>query len=584
MDIFAEFTKHIDSLLAAIDSRDASDSGVLQISVETPRDPMHGDLATNAALVAAKKFGRPPREIAEDVAASLREMEDIIKVDIAGPGFINWTFSNTFWQKTLSRILAAGVEYGQQPQGEISPENTINIEYVSANPTGPLHVAHARGAVFGDALSNLLKAAGHHIVREYYINDAGAQIDILARSAYLRYREALGEKIGEIPSGLYPGDYLKPVGQWLASIYQDALLKKEESEWLPLLRELVPQQMMIRIREDLLGLGISQDIFFSELSLTKSTDRIREAIETLRAQGVVYEGVLPPPKGAIDEDWEEREQTLFRATQFGDDVDRPLMKSDGSYTYFAADIAYHYVKFKRGAGQMINVWGADHGGYVKRMQAGVKAITRGLGSLDVRIIQLVRLLRSGEPLKMSKRSGDFVTLQEVLKEVGRDSVRFMMLMRKNDAPLDFDLAKVVEQSKDNPVFYVQYAHARIHSVYRQAQQAFPNLDRSNKESLDFTSIADPAEIELIKLLAFYPRLLSTAAALKEPHRLAFYLYDLASGFHSLWNKGKDLPHLRFINPDNAAWTRSHMALLRALETVLASGLSILGVSAPQEMR
>jgi arginyl-tRNA synthetase len=441
--------------------------------------------------------------------------------------------------------------------------------------------------VFGDALATLLAFAGFEVSREYYINDAGAQVDVLARSAYLRYREALGEDIGTVPEGLYPGDYLKPVGAALAQRHGRALLGKPEAEWLPLVREEAIDAMMALIREDLAALDIRHDTFFSERSLTQgAADEIAKTIEDLRRRGLVYEGRLPPPKGQAIEDWEDREQTLFRATEFGDDVDRPLLKSDGSYTYFAADIAYHRSKYERGFATMIDVWGADHGGYVKRMQAAVKAVTGGEGDLDVKLCQLVRLLRAGEPVKMSKRAGDFVTLREVVDEVGRDPVRFMMLFRKNDATLDFDLAKVVEQSKDNPVFYVQYAHARCASVFRQAHEAFPGADLSAAAlaKADLSVLDDEGEIDVVRRLAQYPRQIEAAATAHEPHRVAFYLYDLASAFHSLWNKGKDSPQLRFVKQDDKSSSEARLALVHALRCVLASGLAILGVTAPDEMR
>jgi arginyl-tRNA synthetase len=461
------------------------------------------------------------------------------------------------------------------------------VEYVSANPTGPMHVGHGRGAVFGDALANLLAFAGYDVTREYYINDAGAQVDVLARSAFLRYREALGEAVGSIPEGLYPGDYLVPVGQALAAQHGPALRDMPEAEWLPLVRSVAIDAMMAMIRDDLASLDIRHAVFFSERSLTKGeADKIGETIAELRARGLVYEGRLPPPKGQLPEDWEDREQTLFRATEFGDDVDRPLLKSDGSYTYFAADIAYHRSKFERGFTSMIDVWGADHGGYVKRMQAAVNAVSGGTAKLDVKLCQLVKLLRGGEPVKMSKRAGDFVTLREVVDEVGRDPVRFMMLYRKNDAPLDFDLAKVLEQSKDNPVFYVQYAHARCASVFRQAGEAFagrvPGSDAL--AAADLSVLTDEAEIELERRIAQYPRVVEAAALAHEPHRIAFYLYELSSVFHGLWNKGKDLPQLRFVKHDDERSTVARLALLGALKAVLASGLGTLGVSAPDEMR
>ena len=463
----------------------------------------------------------------------------------------------------------------------------MNVEYVSANPTGPMHVGHGRGAVFGDALANLLAFAGYKVTREYYINDAGAQVDVLARSAFLRYREALGEEIGTIPEGLYPGDYLKPVGQALAASHGRTLLERSEAEWLPLVRQVAIDGMMAMIRKDLAVLNIRHDVFFSERSLQEGNGGVvARTIEDLKARDLVYVGRLPPPKGQKDEDWEDREQVLFRATRFGDDVDRPLLKSDGSYTYFATDIAYHRSKFERGFRSMIDVLGADHGGYVKRMKAAVKAVTEGEGDLDVKLCQLVKLLRGGEPVKMSKRSGDFVTLREVVEEVGRDAVRFMMIFRKNDAPLDFDLEKVVEQSKDNPVFYVQYAHARCASVFRQAAEAFPGTRFSEQVLIgaDLAILRDEAELDVLRRLSQYPRVIEGAAEAHEPHRVAFYLYDLASAFHSLWNRGKDMPQLRFVNQSDQDSTKARLALVHAMKGVLASGLAVLGVTAPDEMR
>jgi arginyl-tRNA synthetase len=452
-----------------------------------------------------------------------------------------------------------------------------------------MHVGHGRGAVFGDALSSLLAFAGHAVSREYYINDAGAQVDVLARSAFLRYREALGEEIGAIPEGLYPGDYLKSVGESLAKTYGESLRGKPESEWLVAVRAAAIDGMMAMIRDDLAALGVVHDVFFSERSLQAvdgNIDAVRETIEDLRSRDLIYEGRLPPPKGQKDEDWEDREQTLFRATLFGDDVDRPLLKSDGSYTYFANDIAYHRSKFVRGFAEMIDVWGADHGGYVKRMSAAVKAVTHGEGSLDVKLCQLVRLLRNGEQVRMSKRSGDFVTLREVIDEVGRDAVRFMMIFRKNDATLDFDLAKVVEQSKDNPVFYVQYAHARCASIFRQAREAFPGIDLSPAvlAQADLSRLTDEAEIGIIKMIAAYPRMIDAAASAHEPHRVAFFVHELASAFHSLWNKGKDSPQLRFVNQTDRESTVARLAFVHAVRSVLASGLAVVGVAAPEEMR
>jgi arginyl-tRNA synthetase len=455
-----------------------------------------------------------------------------------------------------------------------------------------MHVGHCRGAVFGDALSSLLQFAGHDVTREYYINDAGAQVDVLARSAFLRYREVLGEDIGAIPEGLYPGDYLKPVGQALAAEYGDKLRAMSEAQWLPIVRTKAIAAMMDEIKGDLAALSIRQDVFFSERSLMEGgNNKVAETIEFLRAKGDVYEGRLPPPKGAPVEDWEDREQTLFRATAYGDDSDRPLLKSDGSYTYFASDIAYHKNKFDRGFRDLVDVWGADHGGYIKRLQAAVKAVTAGKAMLDVKIVQLVKLLRNGEPVKMSKRSGDFVTLREVVDEVGKDAVRFMMLYRKNDAVLDFDLAKVIEQSRDNPVFYVQYGHARGHSIFRNGrEEVLADLPHEGQERVAYLAqapvarLSDSAELDLLKRLALYPRMIEGAAAAHEPHRIAFYLYDLASEFHALWTKGRDLPYLRFIIKDDADLTKARLAMVQGVVSVLASGLAILGVHAPDEMR
>ncbi|WP_332699932.1 arginine--tRNA ligase, partial [Bosea sp. (in: a-proteobacteria)] len=527
-----------------------------------------------------------PRALAELIVAELTKDADVLKAEIAGPGFINITLQPAVFTAVLKSAVLAGTEHGRGPA---KPAPRINVEYVSANPTGPMHVGHGRGAVFGDALAALLAFAGHDVTREYYINDAGAQVDVLARSAFLRYREALGEEIGAIPEGLYPGDYLVSVGQTLAREHGPALLGKAEENWLPLVRGAAIDGMMAMIRDDLAALGVVHEVFFSERSLQGrdgNADAVYRTIEDLRARDLVYEGRLPPPKGQKDEDWEDREQTLFRATQFGDDVDRPLLKSDGSYTYFANDIAYHRSKFTRGFSEMIDVWGADHGGYVKRMQAAVKAVTAGEGALDVKLCQLVRLLRNGEQVRMSKRSGDFVTLREVIDEVGRDAVRFMMIFRKNDATLDFDLAKVVEQSKDNPVFYVQYAHARCASIFRQAKEVFPDLDLSPQAlaEADLSLLTDESEIGIVKMIAAYPRMIDAAASSHEPHRVAFFVHELASAFHSLWNKGKDSPQLRFVNQTDRKSTTARLAFVHAVRSVLASGLAVVGVTAPEEMR
>ena len=584
MNIFTEFQSRITAALATLATQGALPAGLDggRVTVEPPRDPSHGDLATNAAMVLSRDAGMKPRDLAETLAAALRGEPGVTAVEIAGPGFINIRLDSGVFHGVARAALSAGATFGR---GEAAGPRA-NVEYASAHPTRPTHVRHGRGPVFGDALANLLAFAGHDVVREYYINDAGAQVDVLARSAYLRYREALGEAIGAIPEGLYPGDYLKPVGVALAAEHGDALTRQAEEEWLPVVRAKAIAMMMDMIRTDLAALEIRHEVFFSERSLSIGpVDEIAALIKTLRARDLVYEGRLEPPKGQPVEDWEPREQTLFRATAYGDDSDRPLLKSDGSYTYFASDIAYHASKYARGFGVMIDVWGADHGGYVKRMAAAVKAVTDGKAELDVKLCQLVRLLRNGEPVKMSKRAGEFVTLRDVVDEVGRDAVRFMMLFRKNDATLDFDLAKVIEQSKDNPVFYVQYAHARCSSVFRQAAEAFGSIpDASALADVDLSPLSDSAELDVLRRIAQYPRVVEAAAAAHEPHRVAFYLYELASDFHSLWNKGKEAPHLRFVIETDRMSSHARLALVWAVKTVLASGLGILGVSAPDEMR
>jgi arginyl-tRNA synthetase len=586
-NIFAAVALRIQSATAALIAGGYLPAGIDQsrITVEPPRDASHGDMATNAAMVFAKDAGKKPREVAEKYADAFRGDDLFAKVDIAGPGFINLTLKPAVWTEVLREAVRLGLQYGKSDIGRGAP---VNVEYVSANPTGPMHVGHGRGAVFGDALANLLEFTGFEVTREYYVNDAGAQVDVLARSAYLRYREALGENIGVIPDGLYPGDYLKPVGEALAAERGDALRERPEAEWLPLVRQKAIEMMMAMLRDDLAALNITHEVFFSERSLIDGgTDRVAGTIDWLRQQGYVYEGRLPPPKGALPDDWEDREQTLFRSTAFGDDVDRPLMKADGSYTYFASDIAYHRSKLERGFGTLIDVWGADHGGYIKRMQAAVAALSERKAALDVKLVQLVKLLRAGEPVKMSKRAGEFVTLREVVNEVGRDAVRFMMLFRKNDAVLDFDLAKVIEQSRDNPVFYVQYAHARCHSVFRNAQEAFPDLPMDINQLLkvaDVSRLSDPAELALVRQIALYPRVVEAAAAAHEPHRIAFYLFDLASEFHALWTLGNTAPHLRFIMQNDREMTIVRLVLVQGVRTVLASGLGLLGVGAPNEMR
>jgi arginyl-tRNA synthetase len=592
LHLFADVLARVHTICTAL-ARDGNwPEGIdfSRVVVEPPRDASHGDMATNAAMVLAKEAKSKPRDLAEAIAAKLRAEDLIQKAAIAGPGFINLTLKPMAWTDALRTVLREGDSFGRVSSRPGAPK--VNVEYVSANPTGPMHVGHCRGAVFGDALASLLQFAGHDATREYYINDAGAQVDVLARSAFLRYREALGKDIGAIPEGLYPGDYLKPVGQALASEYGDKLRAMSEAQWLPIVRTKAIAAMMAEIKGDLAALSIKQDVFFSERSLIEGgNNKVAETIDFLRAKGDVYEGRLPPPKGAPVEDWEDREQTLFRATAYGDDSDRPLLKSDGSYTYFASDIAYHKNKFDRGFRDFVDVWGADHGGYIKRLQAAVKAVTAGKATLDVKIVQLVKLLRNGEPVKMSKRSGDFVTLREVVDEVGKDAVRFMMLYRKNDAVLDFDLAKVIEQSRDNPVFYVQYGHARGHSIFRNARdEVLADLPHEGQARLAYLSkapverLTDPAELDLLKRLALYPRMIEGAATAHEPHRIAFYLYDLASEFHALWTKGRDLPYLRFIIKDDADLTRARLAMVQGVVSVLASGLAILGVHAPDEMR
>jgi arginyl-tRNA synthetase len=584
MNIFNDFTGRVKAAVRAAGFDGLAEPDLDRVIVEPPREASHGDLASNAAMVLAKPLGLKPRDIAVRIAAALARDPDVDAAEVAGPGFINLRLRASYWHAVLKGIVASGEGYGHSRMGK---GEKVNVEYVSANPTGPMHIGHCRGAVFGDALAGLLEAAGYDVTREYYINDAGAQVIALARSAYLRYREALGEEIGAIPEGLYPGDYLKPVGRALADEFGPFLLDKPESEWLPVVRDRTVAAMMAMIRDDLKTLNIEHEVFFSERSLQEgNAGKVAAAIDALREKGLIYQGRLPPPKGQLPDDWEDREQTLFKATEFGDDVDRPLMKSDGSYTYFASDIAYHYDKFRRGYRNMIDVLGADHGGYVKRMKAAVTAISGGEANLDVKLCQLVRLFRAGEPVKMSKRSGDFVTLRELVEEVGSDPVRFMMVFRKNDAPLDFDFQKVTEQSKDNPVFYVQYAHARTASIFRQAEAEMPDLDRS-LEALahaPLEKLTDSGEMALIRRLAEYPRVVEAAAEAHEPHRIAFYLHDVASEFHAHWNRGKELPQLRFINHADSHSTLARLALVHATKLVLSSGLAILGVSAPEEMR
>jgi arginyl-tRNA synthetase len=580
MDVFATFAARVANAMLVLYPEVGAEL-LARIVVEPPRDPAHGDLSTNAAMVVAKPLGKSPREIATKLVEHFQHDRDVTSVEIAGPGFINFRVATPIWHQVLRAIGQQGEDYGRSTLGGGEP---VNIEYVSANPTGPMHVGHTRGAVFGDTLASLMAFSGFDVTREYYINDAGSQIDTLARSTLLRYREALGETI-EIPPGLYPGDYLVPVGQALKAEFGDALLAKPEEEVLAIVKERVLVAMLELIKADLARLGIHHDVFFSERQLHGAGGDIELTLAWLREQGMVYEGRLDPPKGKTPEDWEDREQTLFRASDYGDDTDRALVKSDGSYTYFAADIAYHRNKFLRGFKHMINVLGADHSGYVKRLQAATKAVSLNAADMDVRICQLVRLLKNGEPFKMSKRSGDLVTLADVVEEVGADATRFMLMYRRNDAAMDFDFALVKEQTKDNPVFYVQYAHARAHSIFRTAQRDLPGVDVS-AESLakaEVELLVSPADLELLRVLAAWPRTVTAAAIAHEPHRIAFYVHELAATLHSFWAKGKEDPQLRFVNAEDPKLTLARLALVDAVRQVIVNGLTILGVSAPEEL-
>ncbi|NQV56290.1 MAG: arginine--tRNA ligase [Rhodospirillales bacterium] len=553
-----------------------------RISVEPPRDAKHGDIATNAAMVLAKPAGLSPRDLAEKIAVGLKALDEVSDAQIAGPGFINVTFDPGFWHDRLREILNEGTAYGSS---EIGAGRKVNVEFVSANPTGPMHVGHCRGAVVGDALASILAKAGFDVTREYYINDAGAQVDTLARSLYLRYRESMGETLGEIPEGLYPGDYLVPVAEALKARDGDKWMDADEGAWLAPLRQFAIDEMMALIREDLAMLGVEHAVFQSERELV-DTGGVDEVVSALEADDLLYTGTLEAPKGQRPEDWESRPQLLFRAEKFGDDVDRPLQKSDGTWTYFATDMAYHLKKHRRGFVQLIDVWGADHGGYVKRMKAAVSALTGQADSLDVMLCQMVNLMDKGEPVKMSKRSGTFVTLREVIDEVGKDVVRFIMLTRKNDAQLDFDLAKVIEQSSENPVFYVQYSHARCCSVLRLAAATFEekNLQPSSLSKARIERLIDPAELSLIKTMAEWPRVIEGAAEAHEPHRIAYFLHDLAASFHSLWTKGaRQDESLRFLNDSDKELSESRLALVKAVELVIASGLDVIGVTPVKEM-
>ncbi len=585
MNIFADVELKVKAALEALTSEGKlpADLAIPQPQADAPRDPTHGDVAINTAMVLAKPAKMKPRDIADLLKAKLEADTAIAKVDVAGPGFLNITFKPVVWHDLIRAILAQGERFGA---GGLSKGEKVNLEYVSANPTGPMHVGHCRGAVFGDALANLMAFAGYDVTREYYINDAGGQVNVLAKSAFLRYREALGEKI-EIPEGFYPGDYLIPIGEALAKEHGRALLDKPESEWLPLVRTFAISRMMDMIRDDLAALNIRHDVFFSEASLTQDgTDKVKAALDVLRTKGLVFEGKLEKPKGHDDEEWEDRTQTLFKSTAFGDDEDRAIQKSDGSYTYFAGDIAYHWDKLQRGYLHLINVFGADHIGYISRMKAAVAALSDKKADFDIKVVSLVKLYKNGEPFKMSKRAGTFVTLRDVVDEVGRDPVRFMMLYRKNQEELDFDFAKVTEQSKDNPVFYVQYAHARAASVFRNVKEQMPGLDTSREalEKADLSVLTDEAEKDLIRKLAEFPVKVDGAGVAHEPHRIAFYLYDVASAFHGLWTRGNDSPHLRFIQSNDGVATSARLALVAATKQVITSGLKVLGVEAPDAMR
>jgi len=581
MNLFADIKALVVASVDAMVAAGALPAGLdlTAISVEPPRDPAHGDMATNAAMVLAKPAGQSPRAIADALALRLAADPRIARVEVAGPGFLNLSLAPVVWQGVVKAALTTGPEFGRSTLGG---GLRVNVEFVSANPTGPLHVGHVRGAVVGDALARLLAFAGWNVTREYYINDGGAQVDVLARSAYERYREAHGLE-PEIREGLYPGDYLIPVGEALKAKYGDTLLDKGEHIWLAEIRDIASAMMMEEIRGDLALLDVRMDVYSSEKALY-GTGQIEAAIQTLRDMGLIYEGTLEPPKGKEPDDWEPRVQTLFRSTAHGDDVDRPVQKSDGSWTYFAPDIAYHYNKVQRGFDSLIDILGADHGGYVKRMKAAVLALSGGRVPLDIKLVQLVKLYKNGEPFKMSKRAGTFVTLRDVVEQAGADVTRFMMLTRKNDVTLDFDFAKVLEQSKDNPVFYVQYANARINSILRKAHEARLVVDDATLAAADLTQLSHPAELTLAGKIAEWPRLVEIAARGNEPHRIAFYLYELASDFHALWNRGNDDPSLRFLQDGNAATSSAKIALARATSVVIASALGILGVKPVEEMR
>ncbi|VVT04433.1 Arginine--tRNA ligase [Sphingomonas sp. EC-HK361] len=573
MTLYSRFAAHVDAALDMLVAAGNLPAGMERraITVEPPRDTAHGDLATNAAMVLAKPAGMNPRALADALASELRKLDEVADVSVAGPGFINLKLTDDSWRAELAAIVGAADDYGRSQMGA---GRTVNIEYVSANPTGPMHMGHCRGAVVGDALASLLEFAGHTVIREYYVNDAGGQVDVLARSVHLRYREALGATI-EIPEGLYPGDYLIPVGQALAAEFGDRYAEAPEGEWLALFRTRAVAAMLALIKADLALLGIHHALFSSEAEL-QAAGKPEAAEAELRSRGLVYDGVLEAPKGETPEDWEPVELPLFRSTQFGDDQDRPIRKSNGSWTYFGADLAYHFQK-SQSADELIDIWGADHAGTVKRIQAAVAALTGGNKRFDVKLVQMVRLLRDGEPVKMSKRSGHFVTLADVVREVGKDVVRFTMLTRRSDAQMDFDFAKVVEASKDNPVFYVNYAHARVASLHRRAAEAGISAENPDLSRLD------TEELALVQLAAQFPRIVETAAAAREPHRIAFYLYDLAAAFHALWNVGNDRPDRRFLVVEDPAATAARLFLASAVAQIIRNGLAIMGVEAVEEM-
>ncbi|CUH66611.1 Arginine--tRNA ligase [Thalassovita gelatinovora] len=581
MNLFSDLRVLVVDMLAQMSAEGDLPEGLdfANVAVEPPRDAAHGDMATNAAMVLAKPARMKPRDIADKLALKLATDPRIVSAEVAGPGFLNLRLAPSEWQRIVKTALSDGVAYGRSDLGQ---GKKVNVEFVSANPTGPMHVGHTRGAVFGDALASLLDYAGFNVTREYYINDGGSQVDVLARSAYERYREANGKE-PEIVEGLYPGDYLIPVGEALKEKYGATLLDKPESDWLIDIRDFATAAMMEMIRQDLASLGVAMDVYYSEKSLY-GTGQIEAALERLKGLDLIYRGTLEPPKGKLPEDWEAREQTLFKSTDYGDDVDRPVQKSDGAWTYFAPDIAYHWTKVERGFDMLIDVFGADHGGYVKRMKAAVAALSEGRVPLDIKLIQLVKLYKNGEPFKMSKRAGTFVTLRDVVEQVGADVTRFHMLTRKNDAPLDFDFDKVLEQSKDNPVFYVQYANARVCSVLRKAVEAGLIVDDTTLAGADLSLLGHEAELDVARKLAEWPRLVEIAARHNEPHRVAFYLYDLASAFHSLWNRGNEDMSLRFLQDGDAVTSQAKIAMARAVSVVISAGLGILGVTPVEEMR